>query len=170
MEELLSRKMNVIQCVPAKLVVSKYYSNYSIWRYSSSGSILFRFWKGMPGIWDLSKTQHGIRETFTGYGIWLRTFKAGFAKIWSRNEIGKENYIRDSDDRSSGCRIPVRKERDCGISSPRSLLERTVFMIVRYTSYNSTLLLLVNNMGTYSLNSRKKYCGVTVHLFGRNFA
>ena len=69
MEELLSRKMKVIQYVSAKLVVSKYYSNYSILRYSSSGSILFRFWKGIPGIWDLSKIQRGIRETFTGYGI-----------------------------------------------------------------------------------------------------
>ena len=120
-----------------KLVVSKYYSNCSIWRYSSSGSILFRFWKGIPGIWDLSKIQRGIRKTFTGYGIWLRTFKAGFAKIWSRNGIGKENDIRDSDDRSSGCGIPVRKERDCRIRAP--LLERTVFTIVRYTSYISTL-------------------------------
>ena len=137
MEELLSRKMKVIQYVSAKLVVSKYYSNYSILRYSSSGSILFRFWKGIPGIWDLSKIQRGIRETFTGYGIWLRTFKAGFAKIWSRNGIGKENDIRDSDDRSSGCGIPVRKERDCRIRAP--LLERTVFTIVRYTSYISTL-------------------------------
>ena len=103
-----------------KLVVSKYYSNCSIWRYSSSGSILFRFWKGIPGIWDLSKIQRGIRETFTGYEIWLRTFKAGFAKIWSRNGIGKENDIRDSDDRSSGCGIPVRKERDCRIRAPPS--------------------------------------------------
>ena len=141
------------------LVVSKYYS---IWKYRSSGSILFRFWKGIPGIWDLSKTQRGIRETLTGYGIWLRTFKAGFTKIWSRNGIGKENDIQDSDDRSSGCGIPVRKRRDCGIRPPHPLLERTVFMIVRYTSYNSTLLLLVNNMGTYSLNPRKRYCGVTI--------
>ena len=130
-------KMKVIQCVSAKLVVSKYYSNCSILRYSSSGSISFGFWKGIPEIWDLSKIQRGIRETFTGYGIWVRTFKAGFSQIWSRNGIGKENDIRDSDDRSSGCGIPVRKERDCRIRAP--LLERTVFTIVRYTSYNSTL-------------------------------
>ena len=45
----------------------------------------------------------------------LRCIKAGFAQIWSRNGIGKENDIRDSDDRSSGCGIPVRKERDYGI-------------------------------------------------------
>ena len=52
---------------------------------------------------------------------------------------------------------------------PNPFLERTVFMIVRYTSYNSTLLLLVNNMGTYSLNPRKRYCGVTIQPLWEKF-
>ena len=36
--------------------------------------------------------------------------------------IGKENDIRDSDGRSSGCGIVVKKERECGIGTPLSPL------------------------------------------------
>ena len=98
-----------------KLVVNKYYSNCSIWRYSSSGSISFGFWKGIPEIWDLSKNVRSQIPYPVNVSRILRCIKAGFAQIWSRNGIGKENDIRDSDDRSSGCGIPVRKERDYGI-------------------------------------------------------
>ena len=48
-------------------------------------------------------------------------------------EIGKENDIRDSDDRSSECGIPVRKDQGPPF--------QRVFIIVRYASFKSTLLL-----------------------------
>jgi len=45
--------------------------------------------------------------------------EAGFAKVWTeRCRIGKEKYIRNIDDRSSGCGIVVKKERETRDQSP----------------------------------------------------
>ena len=47
-----------------------------------------RVWKGIFGIWDLTKVHSGIREKAKYFdGIWDFTAlqEAGFAKIWARD-------------------------------------------------------------------------------------
>ena len=73
--------------------------------------------KGIFGIRDLAKTQCGIRETLTGYGIWLLPRKQDLPKFGHGFGIGKENDIRDSNDRSAGCGILV-WEKEAGIRDP----------------------------------------------------
>jgi len=46
---------------------------------------------------------------------------AEFAKIWKRKRIGKENDIRESDKRSSGCWIS--REKGAGIPDQDSLFQ-----------------------------------------------
>ena len=53
---------------------------------------------------------HQGGTVYPGSGIWPRLI-AGFAEIWARG-IRKENFIRDSDDKSLGCGIIVKKERE----------------------------------------------------------
>ena len=75
-----------------------------------------RVWKGIRGIHDLTKIQCRIRETLTGYGIWLIPGIRDspiYGHRFRIRVIRKKNYIRDSDDRSSGCGFLVRKEREC---------------------------------------------------------
>ena len=63
---------------------------------------------------NLTKIQCGIRDL-------TATCEAGFAKVWAEGcGIGKKIYIRDSDDRSSGCGILVKKERETRYQSPPS--------------------------------------------------
>lgn len=51
------------------------------------------------------------------------TWEAGFAKTVTQDAIlEKRNGIRDKDDGSSRCGIVVKKERDGGIRTARSLL------------------------------------------------
>ena len=53
---------------------------------------------------------------------------------WSRKLVwdSEENDIRDSDDRSSGCGILVKKEREYGISTPEPPSPPR-FQILEYT-------------------------------------
>ena len=63
---------------------------------------------------DLTKIRCGIRDL-------TATCEAGFPKVWAEGcGIGKEKYIRDSDDRSSGCGILVKKERETRDQRPPS--------------------------------------------------
>ena len=63
---------------------------------------------------DLTKIRCGIRDL-------TATCEAGFPKVWAEGcGIGKEKYIRDSDDRSSECGILVKKERETRYQSPPS--------------------------------------------------
>ena len=50
--------------------------------------------------------------------IYLFTWEARFTKIWTWIRIlydGKENGIRDRDNRSSGCSVVMKKEQECSI-------------------------------------------------------
>ena len=58
-----------------------------------------RVCKETPGIRDLAKTHCGICQGGTDVGF------------------GEDNDFRDSNERSSGCGIPVKKERECWISA-----------------------------------------------------
>lgn len=63
---------------------------------------------------DLTKIRCGIRDL-------TATCEVGFPKVWAEGcWIGKEKYIRDSDDRSSECGILVKKERETRDQCPPS--------------------------------------------------
>ena len=68
----------------------------------------------VPGIRDLATIKCGIRETLTGYDIWLLPGKQDSPKFGHGCGIGKENDIRDNEDRSSGCEIPVKASGNAG--------------------------------------------------------
>ena len=55
---------------------------------SGLSSLFFRVWKGILGIWDLTKIWCGIRENekyLDGIRDLTTTREAGFAKIWARD-------------------------------------------------------------------------------------
>ena len=63
---------------------------------------------GIPGTRDWTKIQFGIRETLTGYVLCLLPEKRNSSKFGHGRETGKENDIRESDDRSSGYGIVIK--------------------------------------------------------------
>ena len=56
-----------------------------------TGSMIY---KGIPRLRDLTEIQCRIRETLTGYGIWLLLRKRDSPKFGHGCRIGKENDIR----------------------------------------------------------------------------
>ena len=75
----------------------------------------------------LTKIQCGTREKSRFHDCETRdvtsTWEAGFAKFLTQDEVlEKRNGIRDKDDGSSRCGIVVKKDRDGGIGTARSLL------------------------------------------------
>ena len=69
----------------------------------------------VPGIRDLATIKCGIQKTSTGYDIRLLSGKRDSPKFGHGCRIWKENDIRDNDDGSSGCEIPVKAS---GIGTP----------------------------------------------------
>ena len=78
---------------------------------------------GISGTRDLTKIQCGIRETYRllGTGSWLLSGKQDSPKFGQGCGKGKENDIRDSNEKSSGC-ARMQDKSSFSISDPiRSL-------------------------------------------------
>ena len=74
----------------------------------------------LPGfeIWPKYGAGFGKRLWDTGFDFYLRSgIRQNLGTVC---QTGKENDIRDGDDRSSGREILVKKERECGIKAPVS--------------------------------------------------
>ena len=64
---------------------------------------------------DPGFVQNSLRDSGNVNGI--RDLIAGLAEIWARG-IWQENVIRDSDDKSLGYQIIVKKDRESGSKTP----------------------------------------------------
>ena len=72
----------------------------------------------LPGfeIWPKYSVGFGKRLWDTGFDFYLRSgIRQNLGTVC---QTGKENDIRDGDDRRSGCGILVEKEWECGIRAP----------------------------------------------------
>ena len=74
--------------------------------------------------------------------------------------IEKENDVRDSDDRSSGFEIFVKKEQECGIRNPRQASDENIpSRFVCGTGGSSTLLFSCWQEGFDCINGSRNEIG-----------
>ena len=71
---------------------------------------------GIYEIWDLTNKQWGIQENIDRMQDLTATWKQNSPKF--EKQIGKENDIRDSDERSRGAGFKWKRSRNAGSGSP----------------------------------------------------
>lgn len=81
---------------------------------------MIRVWNAILVIQDLAKIHRGIREKLTEYEIWLLPGSGIHHKLGTDAYWKRKRYFPDSDDRSSGCGILVKNERECGTGRNRT--------------------------------------------------